>query len=112
MSLKRFCEFFSLLSPWQSGLKSIEVAAAFESPAQNQVARRHGAIAFSALLLGAALLVAAALLNGIPNRRFVSERLGECGVACLIICVYQGLRYKEANGLLQNTNLEDDERMK
>ena len=69
MSLKRFCEFFSLLSPWQSGLKSIEVAAAFESPAQNQVARRHGAIAFSALLLGAALLVAAALLNGIPNRQ-------------------------------------------
>ena len=109
MNLKRLSEFLSLFSPWKLGFKAIEVSEAFESPAQNPAARRHGVIAFCTLLLGAALLVSAAAMNGIPNRRIMSERLGECGLVFLIICIYQGLRYKEANAPSQNTNLHTDE---
>ncbi len=111
MVLRRLLQFLSLISPWGFAHRTLEVAEAFETPALNQIARRHSVLSLTMLVVGSTLLFVAAITNNFSNGRITSERVGACGVVCLIICVYQGLRYKEANGVSQKVKLEDDERM-
>jgi len=75
----------------------VEAAEAFETPPLNRAARRHAIIAVCSLLTGAALLLAAALIETLAKNRPLSETVGFPGILFLILCVHSGLCYKDAN---------------
>jgi hypothetical protein len=90
-------KFLQLLSPSTFGIRMIEAAEAFETLPLSRSARRHAVIALCCLLAGATLLVTAALVDTFANIRPLSEACGWAGIACLVLCVCSGLRYKAAN---------------
>ena len=95
--MSKLLELLLLMSPETFGVRMIEAAEAFESPPLSRAARRWAAVAVGTLLAGAALLVTAALVNGWADGRPWSEKLGWAGLGCLVVCVFSGLRYKDAN---------------
>lgn len=90
-------KFLQLFSPSTCGFRMIEAAEAFETPPLSRAARRYAVVAFCFLLATAALLVIASLVDVFANARLLSEKFGWAGIACLIVCVYSGLLYKDAN---------------
>ena len=90
-------KFVQLFSPSTFGVEMIEAAEAFENPPLSRAARRYAVITLCCLLAGAALLVTAALIDTFANVRPLSEKFGWAGIVCMILCVYCGLRYKDAN---------------
>ena len=91
-------QLLQMLSPTFWGFRMCEAAEAFDTPPVTRVAWRYGALALCFLMAAAALLLTAALVDRFANARFLSERFGWAGIACLNLCVYFGLRYKAANG--------------
>ncbi|MGH7137089.1 MAG: hypothetical protein ACREHD_15215 [Pirellulales bacterium] len=95
--MPKVLRFLQLFSPIAFGIRMIEAAEAFETPPRNPVARRQGWIAGCSLLTGAALLLAAALIDTLANARPLSEKIGFSGLLCLIVTVHSGLCYKDSN---------------
>jgi hypothetical protein len=95
--LRKFLNFLELFSPVRFGTRMIEAAEAFETPPFSRAARRHAAIAVGSLLAGAALLLAAAVIDTLAKARPLAEKVGFGGIFCLILCVHSGLCYKGAN---------------
>ena len=95
--MHKLLRFLQLFSPLGRGVRMVEAAEAFETPPLNRAARRHPIIAVCSLLTGAALLLAAALIETLAKNRPQSEAVGFLGILCLILCVHSGLRYKDAN---------------
>ena len=93
----KILRFLQLFSPIACGVRMIEAAEAFETPPLNPVARRQAWIAGCSLLIGASLLLAAALIDMLANSRPLSEKVGIAGLLCLILSVHSGLCYKDAN---------------
>jgi hypothetical protein len=90
-------QLLRMLSPTIWAIRMYEAAEAFETPPRTRAACRYGALALCLLMAAAALLLTAALVDTFANARLLSERFGWAGIACLILCVYCGLRYKAAN---------------
>jgi hypothetical protein len=94
---KNLLTFLQLFSPSTFGIRMVQAAEAFETPPLSRAARRHAVAALCCLLAGAALLLTAALVDAFADLRPLSEKCGWAGIACLVVCVYSGLRYKVAN---------------
>ena len=95
--MPKLLRFLQLFSPLGWGIRMVEAAEAFEVPPLNPSARRHAIIAVCSLLTGAALLLAAAMIETLATNRSLSEAVGLPGILCLILCVHSGLCYKDAN---------------
>lgn len=95
--MPKLLRFLQLFSPLGWGARMIEAAEAFETPPLNRAARRHAIIAVCFLMTGAALLLAAALIETLAKNRPLSEAVGLPGILCLILGVHSGLSYKDAN---------------
>lgn len=105
-------KLLQLFSPSILGIRMIDAAEAFETPPLSKTARRYAAMAFCSLLAAAGLLLTAALVDTIPGARPLCEALGWAGLLCLILCVYCGLRYKDANrSTIEQILAEDSRRM-
>lgn len=90
-------KFLQLLSLMTFANKVYDAIAAFETPPLNKTARRYAIVSLCCLLLGAALVLTAAIVDVIADARNLSDMFGLAGIVCFIVCVHCGLRYKETN---------------
>jgi hypothetical protein len=87
-----------------SGKRWISAAEAFEAPPANPAAQRYRAVAFYCFMAFSALLLTAALVDTLAKARPVSEVFGWSGIACFQVCVFCGIRYA-----IVNKAYEDDD---
>ena len=104
----RLFRLLDLFSPSTFGVRMIEAAEAYETPPSSRAARRYAAVSVCSLLAGSALLLTAALVDTLAGNRPLSEIIGAVGIACFIICVYSGLRYKDVNGRVLEEALAEE----
>jgi len=79
------------------GVRGNDAAAAFEAAPANPSAKFYRKAALCFFLLGATLLLTAALVDVLANARAIGEVFGWSGIGCFQVCVLCGLRYSVVN---------------
>jgi hypothetical protein len=73
------------------------LSAKIEAPPANRATKRYQVIAFCSFMAFSALLLTAALVETLAQARPVSEVLGWSGIACLQVCAFCVIRYPVVN---------------
>ncbi|HEV3303778.1 MAG TPA: hypothetical protein VG055_29260 [Planctomycetaceae bacterium] len=79
------------------GVRGIDAVAAFEAAPRNPSATFYRKAALCFFLVGATLLLTAALVDVLANARAIGEVFGWSGIGCVQVSVLCGLRYSVVN---------------